>query len=142
MDHQARNGLRSAAAKKKKKAALRHEFRASTRTAAETARLRADRERYQRDKPTPEQLLAEGGHASFMTMGEYMFLRDVMGQLRKERVRQGVTLAQLSKRTKIDQAALSRLETRSHGNPTLETIYRIADALGKKIRCQLADAAE
>ena len=142
MDHQTRNSIRGAAAAKKKKATVRHEFRRATRTAAEVARLRADRERYQRDRPTPEQLLAEGGHSDFVTMGEFMFLRDVMLQLRKERERQGMTLAQLSKRTKIDQAALSRLETRSHANPTLDTVYRIADALGKRIRCELQDVAK
>ena len=36
----------------------------------EAARLRADRERYQRDKPTPDQLLAEGGHTEFVPLGE------------------------------------------------------------------------
>jgi ribosome-binding protein aMBF1 (putative translation factor) len=140
MGHQTRNGLRRAATAKKKRAPVRHEFRRATRTPEETARLRADRERYQRDKPTPEQLLAEGGHSNFTTMGEFMFLRNIMWQLRKERERQGMTLAQLSKRTKIDQAALSRLENRSHANPTLDTLYRIADALGKRIRCELQDA--
>ena len=144
MDHKTRNGVRSAAAAKKKKTAqlakLRHEFRRSPRTPAETARLRADRARYQRDEPTPERLLAEGGHEKFMTLGEYMFLHEIMVRLRHERERQGLTLADLSKRTKIDQAALSRLETGSHGNPTLDTVYRIADALGKVIRCELCDA--
>ena len=117
---------------------MRHEFRRSTRSAAEAAQLRADRERYQRDKLTPEQLLAEGHHSDFVTMGEYLFLRDVMLQLRKERERQHMTLAQLSKRTKIDQAALSRLETGGNSNPTLDTLYRIADALGATIRCEVA----
>jgi transcriptional regulator with XRE-family HTH domain len=46
----------------------------------------------------------------------------------------------LSDRTGIDQAALSKLETGSHGNPTLETLYRIALALGKVIACNLQDA--
>ncbi len=121
---------------------MKHVFRRSARTPEETARLRADRDRYQRDKPTPEQLLAEGGHKDFVTLGEFMFLTEVMTQLRKERERQGMTLAQLSKRTKIDQAALSRLETRNHVNPTLDTVYRIADALGKRIQCKLHDAAK
>ncbi len=40
----------------------------------------------------------------------------------------------------IDQAALSKLETGSHGNPTLETLYRIALSLGKVIVCVLQDA--
>ena len=121
---------------------MKYEIRRASRTPEEAVRLRADRERYQRDKPTPEQLLAEGGYAKFMKMGEFMFLHEVMMQLRKERERQGLTLAQLSRRTKIDQAALSRLETRSNANPTLDTVYRIADALGKRIRCELQDAAK
>ena len=37
---------------------MKHVHRKSARTPKETAELRADRERYQRDKPNPEQLLA------------------------------------------------------------------------------------
>lgn len=114
-------------------------FQKSNRTPEETARLRADRERYQREKPTPEQLLAEGGHTEFVELGELMFLHQVMALLKQERERQGLTLAELSGRTGIDQAALSRLETGSNRNPTLDTLYRIAAALGKVIRCELRD---
>src|SRR5438876_5623456 len=119
---------------------IKHVHRKSRRTAKETAKLRADRERYQRDKPSAEQLLAEGGHKEFVPLGELMFIHQVMGSLKKERERQGLTLAVVSKRSGIDQAALSKLETGSHGNPTLETLYRIALALGKVIACVLQDA--
>jgi transcriptional regulator with XRE-family HTH domain len=51
-----------------------------------------------------------------------------------------LTLAALSDRSGIDQGALSKLETGSHGNPTLETLYRVALALGKVIVCVLQDA--
>jgi transcriptional regulator with XRE-family HTH domain len=44
--------------------------------------------------------------------------------LKRERQRQKLTLAEVSKRAAIDRAALSRLETASHGNPTLDTVYR------------------
>jgi predicted phage gp36 major capsid-like protein len=50
--------------------AIRNEQRKSKRSAEEASRLRADRERYQRERPTPEQLLAEGGHADFVPLGE------------------------------------------------------------------------
>jgi DNA-binding Xre family transcriptional regulator len=119
---------------------IRHIYRKSPRTPKETAKLRADRERYQRDKPAADQLLAEGGHKEFVALGELIFLHQVMASLKKERERQGLTLADLSDRTGIDQAALSKLETGSHGNPTLETLYRIAQALGKVIACNLQDA--
>ncbi len=74
-------------------------------------------------------------------MGELIFLHRVMASLKKERERQGLTLADLSDRTGIDQAALSKLETGSHGNPTLGTLYRISLAVGKVIGCNLQDAA-
>ena len=119
---------------------IKHVHRKSQPTPKETAKLRADRERYQREKPSPEQLLAEGGHKEFVALGELMFIHQVMGSLKKERERQGLTLADLSKRSGIDQGALSKLETGSHGNPTLATLYRIALALGKAIACVLQDA--
>jgi DNA-binding XRE family transcriptional regulator len=98
------------------------------------------RECYQRDKPAPQQLLAEGGHKEFVPLGKFIFLHQVMASLKKERERQGLTLADLSDRTGVDQAALSKLETGSHGNPTMETIYRIALARGKVIACNVQDA--
>jgi DNA-binding Xre family transcriptional regulator len=119
---------------------VKHVHRKAERTPEEAARLRADRERYQREKPTPEQLLAEGGHAAFVPLGELLLLHRLTAELRRERERQGVTLAELSDQSGIDQAALSRLETGRHGNPTVDTLYRIAAALGKEIYCGLRDA--
>ncbi|HVC99275.1 MAG TPA: helix-turn-helix transcriptional regulator [Pirellulales bacterium] len=110
------------------------------RGADKTARLRADRERYQREKPTPEQLLAEGGHKEFVSLGGLVLIRSLMASLKKERESQGLTLAELSDRTGIDQAALSRLETGKNANPTVQTLFSIAIALGKLIVCDLQDA--
>ena len=55
---------------------------------------------------------------------------------------QRLTLKEVSVRAGIDQAALSRLETGMNGNPTLETLYRIAAALGKEIVCVLQEAGQ
>src|SRR5437870_8590000 len=98
---------------------MTHVHRKAPRTPKETARLRADRERYQREKPTPEQLLAEGGHQTFVPLGELVLLHQLMAALKKERERRGFSLAEVASRTGIDQAALSRLETGTNGNPTL-----------------------
>jgi transcriptional regulator with XRE-family HTH domain len=46
-----------------------------------------------------------------------------MASLKKERERQGLTLKDVSERAEIDQAALSRLESGTNGNPTLDTLY-------------------
>jgi hypothetical protein len=121
------------------KTMMKHVHQKSKRTPEETARLRAERERYQREKPSPEQLLRESGHTEFVPLGELIALHKVMASLKKERENQGLTLAVLSERAGIDQAALSRLETGNHGNPTLDTLYRIALALGKEIVCVLHD---
>lgn len=118
---------------------IRRVSRPANRTPEETARLRADRERYQRDKPTVEQLLAEGGHADTVPLGEFLATQEIMLGLKKERERQHLTLAQLSERTGIDQAALSRLETGKQANTTLETLHRIARALGKALVYRLRD---
>jgi DNA-binding Xre family transcriptional regulator len=114
--------------------------RKGKRRAEEIARLRADRERYQHEKPTPEQLLAEGGHKEFVSLGELILLHGLMATLKKERELQGLTLADLSLRTGIDQAALSRLESGKNANPTVQTLFSIAIALGKLIVCDLKDA--
>ena len=110
------------------------------RTPEEAARLRADRERYQRERPTPEQLLAEGGHNEFIKLGELLLLHQAVGWLKQERERQNLTLAEMSRRTGIDQAALSRLETGKNSNPTLDTLNRVAAALGKVICWSFQDA--
>ena len=65
--------------------------------------------------------------------------KDDYAALKKERKRQKLTMAQLSEMTGIDQAALSRLESGKNSNPTLETMNRIAAALGKSITCSLKD---
>lgn len=119
---------------------IKHIHRKTDRTPEETDRLRAVRERYQGEKPTPDQLLSEGGHERFIPLGELMLLHRIMAMLKAERERQGVTLAELSKRSGIDEAALSRLETGRNVNPTIDTVFRVAFALGKVIACALQDA--
>ena len=112
---------------------IKRETRQTDRTAEESARLKADRDRYQRLKPTIEQLMAEGGHADTIPLGEFLTLQELMFQVRRERESQQLTLAELEQRTGIDQAALSRLETGKQGNTTFETVGRILRAMGKEL---------
>lgn len=111
------------------------------RSPEEKARLRADRERYQRERPSIEQLLAEGGHTDTVPLGHFLGLQACMSQLKMERERQGLTLTQVAERTGIDQAALSRLETGKQVNTTVETLSRIADALGVEFYCGIRPPA-
>lgn len=119
----------------------RHIHRKTERTPEQLAEIKAVREYYQREKPGPAELLARSGQDKFMTLGEYMLLHQIAFQLKQERERQQLTLADLEQRTGINQATLSRLETGKAANPTIDSIYRIATALGKTVKCFLTDAA-
>ncbi len=66
-------------------------------------------------------------------------LREVMQILKEVRTRQGLSLAEIQDRTGIAKSALSRLETDSQANPTLTTITRYAEALGKDLQIVIAN---
>lgn len=67
-------------------------------------------------------------------------IRQVLSALRAERQRLGLSLADIYERTGIDRAALSRLENNEDANPTLTTLERYAEALGKRMVVILSDA--
>jgi DNA-binding phage protein len=66
-------------------------------------------------------------------------LRQVLSALRTERERQGLSLADINERTGIDRAALSRLENNEDANPTLTTLERYAEAVGKQMVVLLSE---
>jgi predicted transcriptional regulator len=53
--------------------------------------------------------------------------------LKAERAAQGLSLADLEQRTGMSRAAICRLENMEDANPTVTTLTRIADALGKQL---------
>ncbi len=53
----------------------------------------------------------------------------VAANVKRLRAREGLTLGALAAHSGVGKATLSRLETAS-GNPTVETLYALADALG------------
>ena len=57
----------------------------------------------------------------------------MLQQLKESREAAGLTLAEVSARCGIDQPALSRLENGHSQNPTLDTLWRDATALGKRL---------
>jgi Helix-turn-helix len=61
-------------------------------------------------------------------------LRSLISQLKRERLRKGLNLGDVSKLTQQARSALSRLETGEYPNPTLHTLYRYARALGWHIK--------
>jgi DNA-binding phage protein len=66
-------------------------------------------------------------------------LRQVLAALRAERERQGLSLADINERSGIDRAALSRLENNEDANPTLTTLERYAEAVGRQMVVLLSE---
>lgn len=57
--------------------------------------------------------------------------------LKTERERQGLSLSDMEARTGISRGQISRLENLLESNPTISTLIRLADALGKKLTINL-----
>lgn len=108
-------------------------------TAEDKARIKAVRERFQREKPTPEQLAASGEYHPPMKQCEYWELMKTAAALKQAREAAGVSLRELADKMSMDVAALSRLENGVNGNPTVETLFRYANSLGKQIVVQIVD---
>lgn len=67
-------------------------------------------------------------------------LQHLLGQLKAAREAKGLSLADLTELTGMDRSALSKLETGQRANPTVETLVRYAEAVGKRLVVALADA--
>jgi DNA-binding Xre family transcriptional regulator len=109
-------------------------------TAEDRARHKAAREKFQAEKPGLEDLLASGEYEAPVPLAAFLAVRQLLREMRQERERQGLSLADLAERTGMDKAALSRLETGRQANPTVDTLLRYASAIGKHIKMTLADA--
>jgi hypothetical protein len=102
-------------------------------TAKDRARHRAIRDMFASWDPSPEELISSGEGATFDLHGEYRELRPLVKQLKCAREAAGLTLAEVSRRCGIDQPALSRLENGHNKNPTLDTLWRYAAAVGRRL---------
>jgi ribosome-binding protein aMBF1 (putative translation factor) len=60
-------------------------------------------------------------------------------QLKAAREAKGLSLADLTEMTGMDRSALSKLENGQRANPTVETLVRYAEAVGKRLVVALAD---
>jgi len=102
-------------------------------TAEDRARHRAIRDMFRNWHPSPEELIATGEAANFDLHGEYRELRPFVEEIKRAREAAGLTLAEVSRRCGIDQPALSRLENGHNKNPTLDTLWRYAAAIGRRL---------
>jgi DNA-binding XRE family transcriptional regulator len=102
-------------------------------TAEDRARHQAIRDMFRNWHPSPEELIATGAAANFDLHGEYRQLRPFVEEIKRARAAARLTLAEVSRRCGIDQPALSRLENGHNKNPTLDTLWRYAAAVGQRL---------
>lgn len=102
------------------------------RTDAEKARIKSARERFQREKPSPKKLEASGEYNAPIPTDIFFALQVLLQNLRATREAAGLSLSDVAETSGMDKAALSRLET-GQSNPTVDTLGRYAQALGKRV---------
>jgi predicted transcriptional regulator len=66
-------------------------------------------------------------------------LQELLRQLKAAREAKGLSLADMTELTGMDRSALSKLESGQRSNPTVETLVRYAEAVGKRIVVSLDD---
>jgi predicted transcriptional regulator len=102
-------------------------------TSEEAARYRTIREQVAGELP---ELIARH-HERMATLDQ---LHELLMQLKAAREAKGLSLADLTELTGMDRSALSKLETGQRANPTVETLVRYAEAVGKRLVVTLTDA--
>ena len=115
-------------------------IRARSRTSEEIAAEELVRERL-RDRPSVEALTRAGeldGERIMTLAAEESLLKGLI-ELRRARLRAGLSLSEISRKSGIDLASLSRLEGGKNPNPTFETLSRYADARGLRVELSLVE---
>lgn len=101
-------------------------------TDEETARLRRLREEVNGERDD----ILEQGREAFAAHEQAM--EDTIQSLKRMRESLGMSLQEVADRMGADSAAVHRLEDGS-SNPTFATLYRYAEALGKRLLITLED---
>jgi DNA-binding XRE family transcriptional regulator len=103
------------------------------RTPEEKQRLAEIRARFQSERPGLEDLLASGDATEVVSHAEYLDLLKMLAGLKRHREAQGLSLTAVAERSGMDRSAISRLENGQYLNPTVDTLYRYARAVGAEI---------
>lgn len=104
-------------------------------TADEAAKYDAVREQVAEELPD----LVARHHERMASLDQ---LQELLKQLRAAREAQGLSLSDVEQMTGMDRSALSKLENGQRANPTVETLVRYAEAVGKRVVVTLADAPQ
>jgi DNA-binding XRE family transcriptional regulator len=113
--------------------AMKRTSRGRRLTSEEAAKYGQVRQEVEEELP---ELIAR--HHERMAAGDQ--LAALVKQLKAAREARGLSLAELTQLTGMDRSALSKLETGQRPNPTIDTLVRYAEAVGKRVVVSLADA--
>lgn len=111
----------------------------TNRTAAESARLKDLRERFQNERPTLETLVNSGEYSAPITQEENFALMQFAAVYKAVRQKKGLSLAEVAAITGIDKSQLSRIENALNPNPTIATLEAMAHAVGRRVRIDIGE---
>ncbi len=103
-------------------------------TPEEAAKYRKIREEIEVEKP---EIIAKAQQTRRAARRKQ--LAAVMQALKAAREAKGLSLADVYEQTGIDRSALSKLENVANENPTIETLFRYAEVVGKRLEIQVLD---
>jgi len=100
------------------------------------------RARARKERPGSDELIDRGELDELVSQAQFMELRALTVRLRELRQEMGLSLTDLSERTGLTRAAISRLETGWNLNPTLETLFRYTEAIGVDLKLTVEETSE
>jgi DNA-binding Xre family transcriptional regulator len=106
-------------------------------TSADRKRIAAVRDRFQRERPSLDDLVASGKYSAPIRQPDLLMMLELAAALKQVRKDRKLSLTDLARRSGIDKAALSRIENGQNVNPTIGTLETIARSLGTQLRFQL-----
>lgn len=104
----------------------------------EQGRIDAIRERFQRERPSLDELVQSGEFEPSISQGEYWDMIEMVVALRREREAAGLDRNTVAARMGVDSDSLARLETGKE-DPTLDVLRKYASVIGKQIVLTLTD---
>ncbi len=111
-------------------------------SAEQRAAVAAIRDRARQERPGPDELIDRGELDELVPQAQYIEMRALGVRFRRIRERMGWSLTDVSERSGLTRAAISRLENGWNLNPTLETLFRYAETLGVGLSLSVDDPAE
>lgn len=108
------------------------------RSPEDQARIDALRERFQRERPSLDELVESGEFDAPIPQGEHWDLIEMLVALRSERERRGLSRDEVAARMGVEPDILRLLEM-GKSEPTLSTLSKYAAAMGKQIVLSLTD---